>query len=45
MTLELSISWVAFDVATLTTFLGNSQFLVISQCRDNVVTLKSSVVD
>ena len=37
--------WVAFDVATLTTLLGNSQFLVTSQCRDDVATLKSSAVD
>ena len=39
------MSWVAFDVATLTTLLGNSQFPVISQCRDDVATLRSSVVD
>ena len=39
------MSWVAFDVAMLTTFLGNSQFPLISQCRENVATLKSSVVD
>ena len=37
--------WVAFDVMTLTTFLGNSQFPVISQCRDDATTLISSVVD
>ena len=39
------MSWVAVDVATLTTLLGNSQFPVISQCHDDVATLKSSVVD
>ena len=39
------MSWVAFDVATLKTFLGNSQFPMISQCREDVATLKSSVVD
>ena len=38
------MSLVAFDVATLTTLLGNSQFPVISECRDDVATLKSSVV-
>ena len=44
VTSELLMLWVAFDVATLTPLLGNSQFLVISQCRD-IVTLKYSVVD
>ena len=27
------MSWVAFDVATLTTLLGNSKFPMVSQCR------------
>ena len=39
------MSWVAFDVLTLTTLLGNSQFPGISQCHDDVVTLRSNVVD
>ena len=39
------MSWVAFDVPTLKTLLDNSQFPVISQCRDDVVTLKSNVID
>ena len=39
------MSRVAFVVATFTTLLGNYQFLVTSQCRDDVATLKSSVVD
>ena len=41
----MSMSWAVVDVATLTTLLGNSQFPMISQCRDDVATLKSSVVD
>ena len=39
------MSWVAVDVATLTTLLGHFQFPVISQCCDDIATLKSSVED
>ena len=45
VTSKLSMSLVVVDVVKLTNFLGNSQFPVISQCRDDVATLKSSVVD
>ena len=45
VTSQLSMLWILVDVATLTTFLGNSQFPVISQCHDDVATLKSNVVD
>ena len=39
------MSWVSFNVTTLTTLVGNSQFPAISQCRDDVATLRSNVVD